>query len=183
MSIKTNRHHLILGGARSGKSRFAENLIIDSAAKQKSSTAYYLATAEALDDEMCARIKRHQADREKTQLTTHFQWHLIEEPIELAKVLNTLSSHDIVLIECLTLWLNNCLHHDCWLEQKQQFLQCLEQIEAKIVMVSNEVANGIMPTSKLARKFIDESGWLHQELAQKCSNVSLITAGLAQQLK
>ena len=183
MPIKPNRHHLILGGARSGKSRFAEALVIDSATQQKSSTAYYLATAEALDNEMRARIERHQTDREKTQLTTNFQWHLIEEPIELAKVLNTLSSHDIVLIECLTLWLNNCLHHDCWTEQKQHFLQCLEHIEAKMVMVSNEVANGIMPTNTLARNFIDESGWLHQEIAQKCSNVSLITAGLAQKLK
>ena len=183
MPIKSNRHHLILGGARSGKSHFAENLIFNSITKKEPSTAYYLATGEALDDEMRKRIERHQTDREQTQATTNFQWNLIEEPLELGKVLNTLSNTDTVLIECLTLWLSNCLHHDCWSEQKQHFLQNIEQSEARIIMVSNEVGTGIMPTNKLARQFIDESGWLHQELAKKCANVSLITAGLAQKLK
>jgi len=132
---------------------------------------------------MRKRIEHHQKDREKTQTTTNFQWILIEESLELGKILNTLSNADTVLIECLTLWLSNCLHHECWPEQKQQFLQCIDQSKARIIMVSNEVGTGIMPTSKLARQFIDEAGWLHQELAQKCTNVSLISAGLAQKLK
>jgi len=178
-----NQHHLILGGARSGKSRFAEKLVLDLAVKQNSSSAYYLATAEALDDEMRKRIERHQTDRKQTQAKSNFQWQLLEEPLELGAVLKKLTKRDIVLIECLTLWLNNCLHHGCWPEQKQSFLRSLAETNTTIMIVSNEVGLGIMPTNQLTRQFIDEAGWLHQELAEHCANVSLITAGLAQQLK
>lgn len=191
MLTSANTHHLILGGARSGKSRYAESIVINKSIEKISendyeeslSTAYYLATAEALDDEMIARIKRHQQDRQHAQDATQFVWQLIEEPLHLGSAINSLTNTDIILIECLTLWLSNCLHSECWPEQKQLFLQSLQQTKAQVIMVSNEVGQGIAPTNKLSRKFIDETGWLHQELAQICCNVSLITAGLAQQLK
>ena len=183
-------HHLILGGVRSGKSAYAERTVI-SHINNPSNTlkkAHYIATAEALDDEMRARIERHQADRKKAENiqssdTLEFQWHVIEEPIKLAETLRQFSQQDIVLIECLTIWLSNCLHHETWAEQKTAFIESLKKTNAHIVMVSNEVGQGVVPSNRLARQFIDESGWLHQELAQLCEQVSFVTAGLSQQLK
>jgi len=172
-----HQKHLILGGARSGKSRFAETLITNSTHE----SAYYLATAEALDEEMNERIQRHQKDRE--ECSDVFSWQLLEEPINLAKTLSTLTAEDCVLIECLTLWISNCLHHQHWPEQKVALIDVLQHSKATIVMVSNEVGHGIVPVDKLSRQFVDESGWLHQELAQICDHVSFITAGLAQTLK
>ncbi len=178
-----HKKHLVLGGARSGKSHFAESLIVSS----NHTTAYYLATAEALDDEMGARILRHQNDRKKHSQSsgtkTVFSWQLIEEPLNVAEIIIGLSDNDCVLIECLTLWISNCLHHGNWPQQKSAFIDALRTSNATVVMVSNEVGHGVVPMDKLSRKFVDESGWLHQELAQLCDKVSFVTAGLAQTLK
>ena len=169
--------HLVLGGARSGKSSFAENLterLTQQANKQK----IYIATAtiEIEDGEMQRRVKQHQAQRDE-------HWQLIEEPIQLAAILSKAKAEQCILIDCLTLWLSNCLHKDCWQTEKDAFLQALSSCPADVVMVSNEVGSGIVPMGELSRTFVDEAGWLHQALAKQCSDVSLIVAGLQNVLK
>lgn len=173
MNIKLQ--HLVLGGARSGKSRFAESIITNHC-QQQSLQKTYVATATVIDDEMKDRIKRHQNDRDE-------KWALIEEPLNLASVIKEAKTEDCLLIECLTLWLNNCLYQNIWPEQKAAFLDALKTSTSMIVMVGNEVGQGVVPANALARQFIDESGWLHQELASLCNKVSFITAGVSQTLK
>lgn len=169
--------HLILGGARSGKSTHAEALALAARARsEKPKKLTYIATATAGDDEMSERIKRHKLRRSE-------QWLTIEEPLDLASAISKLDDSSIVLIDCLTLWLSNCLHANCWDKQKTMLLNALAQSKADIIMVSNEVGSGIVPMGELSRQFVDESGWLHQELAQLCENVSLIIAGLPLSLK
>lgn len=191
-NIKLNpatRMHLVLGGARSGKSRFAENLAQQLCAENNWNKTY-LATATVLDDEMQQRIQRHRDDRDHT-------WRLVEEPVALAKSLTQFNQQDCIVIDCLSLWLSNCLHANIWPEQQQTFLQQIDNMlaanaqqaqttsnaPAAIIMVSNEVGQGIVPLGELSRRFVDESGWLHQALAKRCQQVSFITAGLAQSLK
>lgn len=167
--------HLVLGGARSGKSRFAES-VINLHCQEQHLQKIYVATATASDDEMKNRIKRHQNDRDE-------KWTLIEEPLNLASIIKQAKIDDCLLIECLTLWLSNCLYHNVWPEQKTAFLDTLKTSTSTIVMVSNEVGQGIIPANALSRQFIDESGWLHQELASICNKVSFVTAGIPQTLK
>lgn len=169
------QRHLILGGARSGKSRFAES-VVNTHCQQYESQKIYLATATALDEEMKQRIIRHQQERGDN-------WLLIEEPINLAKVIAETNAKECILIECLTLWINNCLYHKNWEEQKSAFIHALKNTSGAVVMVSNELGQGIIPTNALSRQFIDESGWLHQELAVLCNKVSFVTAGIPQTLK
>jgi len=166
---------LILGGARSGKSRFAEELAISSG-KQK----YYIATALAHDEEMRARIKIHQERR-----TTG--WKNIEEPFALA---NALQKYDhtehCLLVDCLTLWVNNLLHSpakDHWQQEKNNLIKTLPNFQGRIIFVSNEVGSGIVPTGKVSRDFVDELGWLHQDLAKLSQRVTLVVAGLPTILK
>lgn len=168
---------LILGGARSGKSSLAETLAIES-----SLDVVYVATATAGDDEMVARIARH-----KTQRPQH--WSLVEEPVNLAAVIRSHSKADsCLLIDCLTLWLTNCLFapgatSHSWHQQKQELLQALSQAKGRIIMVSNEVGQGIVPMGEVSRQFVDESGWLHQAIAKQVERVVFVTAGLPQVLK
>ncbi|MBB1335657.1 MULTISPECIES: bifunctional adenosylcobinamide kinase/adenosylcobinamide-phosphate guanylyltransferase [Pseudoalteromonas] len=168
-------HTFILGGARSGKSRFAEQL-----AQQSNKSVIYLATAQAHDTEMQDRIVHHQQQRP-------VDWPLVEEPIALAEALQTHSSKDnCILVDCLTLWLSNCLCHatsDCWDEQKSALLKTLENLPGQVIFVSNEVGHGIVPLGELSRRFVDESGWLHQAIAAKAARVEFIMAGLALTLK
>lgn len=162
--------HLIVGGARSGKSRYAEDQ-----AKACSTNPVYLATGQARDDEMQSRIRHHQAQRGN-------EWQLIEEPIALANALAPLNSQCIV-IDCLTLWLSNCLERGCWKQEKYLFLTTLAQHKSDIFMVGNELGSGIVPMGELTREFVDENGWLHQELAALCTHVSTVIAGLPLHLK
>ena len=167
-----NQLQLILGGARSGKSRTAEQRVADSGMNK-----IYLATATADDGEMSARIKKHQADRDG-------DWQLLEEPLDLAKTLSEYSRVDnCILVDCLTLWLSNCLHHDCWPEQEQALLDSLEHFPGAVIFVTNEVGQGIVPMGKLTRQFVDETGLLHQRLAAVCDRVTMVIAGLPQELK
>jgi len=171
--------HLVLGGARSGKSHYAEQLALASHKE-----VIYIATGSAGDDEMQARIKKHQADRPK-------YWQTIEEPVLLADVIERYANtHHCLLVDCLTLWLSNILfdsqgnyQEDIFLQQKQALLNELPHIHADIILVSNEVGSGIIPIDSMSRRFVDEAGRLHQQLAKLCSHVTLVTAGLAQQLK
>lgn len=167
-----NQLHLILGGARSGKSRTAEQRAIDSCLKK-----VYLATATAGDGEMGERIKKHQADRKG-------DWQLLEVPLALGDTLSKYSTDDnCILVDCLTLWLSNCLHHNCWPEQRQALLDCLDNLPGTVIFVTNEVGQGIVPLGELTRKFVDEAGFLHQCLAVVCDRVTLVVAGLPQELK
>jgi len=170
MSYST-RHHLVLGGARSGKSRFAETLALESNSKP-----ILIATAEAGDAEMQLRIVQHQSNRSSA-------WQLIEQPIAIGETISTISEQRLIVIDCLTLWLSNCMHRQLWLEQKAEFLDTLQSTPHTLIMVSNEVGLGIVPTGEVSRRFVDEIGWLHQELAALCASVTQLIAGLPQKLK
>jgi adenosylcobinamide kinase/adenosylcobinamide-phosphate guanylyltransferase len=182
--------HLILGGARSGKSSFAEKLAKHNE-KNEQSQIYYVATAQSLDGEMSARIKQHQQQRPD-------HWALVESPIELANAIKKLvSKHQVaqqssitILVDCLTLWLSNCLcshEQTCWQQQKQLLLNVLGEYEenkaVNLLLVSNEVGHGIVPMGELSRNFVDQAGWLHQKIAEIATNVDFIMAGIPLTLK
>lgn len=165
---------LILGGARSGKSRLAEQRALDSG-----KSLVYLATAQAHDDEMAARIDLHQQRRDG-------QWQLVEEPLALADALqNTSQPDNCILVDCLTLWLSNALHSgdERWQTERKALLEVLPNLPGDVVMVGNEVGQGIVPLGELSRNFVDQNGWLHQDLAQMSDNVIFVVAGLPQFLK
>ncbi|VAW66257.1 Adenosylcobinamide kinase / Adenosylcobinamide-phosphate guanylyltransferase [hydrothermal vent metagenome] len=165
----------ILGGARSGKSAYAEQQ-----AKSSEKQVIYIATASAGDDEMRQRIKLHQQQRPG-------HWQLVEESIQLV---DALRQHDHVnhclLVDCLTLWLSNCLamNNELFLKEQQlELLSLIPELKSDLILVSNEVGQGIVPLGALSRKFVDESGRLHQQLSVVCDRVVFITAGLPQVLK
>lgn len=165
---------LILGGARSGKSRLAEQRALGSG-----KSLVYLATAEAHDDEMASRIGLHKQRRNE-------QWQLVEEPLALAEALQRASKKDnCILVDCLTLWLSNTLHigDERWQAERKALLTVLPDLPGDVMMVSNEVGQGIVPLGELSRNFVDQSGWLHQDLAQLCDSVIFVVAGLPQFLK
>ncbi|MFQ3323808.1 MAG: adenosylcobinamide kinase/adenosylcobinamide-phosphate guanylyltransferase [Pseudomonadales bacterium] len=163
---------LILGGARSGKSKLAEQRAAESGLK-----LVYIATGTAGDNEMRERIAHHQTSRDK-------KWQLVEEPINLADALLLYSNtENCILVDCLTLWLSNCLHQDCWHEQRDKLLAAFSQLNGRVLFVSNEVGMGITPMGELTRRFVDESGFLHQQLASMCDQVMLVVAGLPLQIK
>jgi len=163
---------LILGGARSGKSRLAEIRALESGRPP-----HYIATATAGDAEMAERIHHHQARRGA-------EWHAVESPLRLADTLLDLHSDDrCLLVDCLTLWLSNCLHHGCWPEEREALLKAAGQLRGRVILVSNEVGSGIVPLGELSRRFADESGRLHQQLAQLARRVTLVVAGLPLELK
>ena len=167
---------LILGGARSGKSRYAESQALD-IAKAHNKQLIYIATAQAGDDEMQLRIQRHRDERSQ-------QWQVIEEPFCLAGVLSNYNDPSYcILIDCLTLWITNNLLSNSLASNKKNFLEAIKCSQATILMVSNEVGSGIVPMGALSREFVDESGWLHQELSPICDEVALIVAGLPLFLK
>lgn len=183
--------HLVTGGARSGKSSFAENWLIEK--HQQSANGcrlYYLATAQAFDDEMRQRIALHQQGRLSQG------WQLIETPTKVIEQLTTLSDNSFVLLDCLTLWLSN---HLLMLEETASFSDKSEQLsghvktlsqglaeQAKrmtIVVVANEVGLGIVPLGELNRLFVDHAGWLNQQIAANAQQVTLVTAGIPLTLK
>lgn len=165
---------LILGGARSGKSSFAENLALESGLD-----VIYIATATAGDSEMAARITHHQQSR-----PTH--WQTVESPLYLAKTLQTYAHPNAcLLVDCLTLWLSNCLFDEtvCWQTQRQLLLEQIATLPGRQILVSNEVGQGIVPMGAISRQFVDESGYLHQNLASLADRVFFVIAGLPQILK
>lgn len=164
---------LVLGGARSGKSRHAEALIEASGLRP-----YYIATAEALDGEMKERIVRHRARRGR-------HWQTIEEPLRLTETLHSVSAEGrALMVDCLTLWLTNLMVHERAVEAEiDGLLDGLDRLQGAALFVSNEVGQGVMPTNAMARAFIDHAGLLHQRLADKADRVLLMHAGLPQRLK
>lgn len=165
---------LILGGARSGKSAFAQQQAIASGGP-----VLYLATAQAGDAEMQQRIARHRAERPAS-------WGLVEEPLALAAALHThAAAGRCVLVDCLTLWLSNLLAagDERLTVEVAALLDTLPALPGHILLVSNEVGQGIVPANPLARRFRDEAGWLHQAIAERCDRVAFIIAGLPLILK
>lgn len=166
---------LILGGIKSGKSRLAETYAAGTGRR-----VIYIATATANDDEMLKRIEHHKASRPA-------HWQVVEEPLNLAKVISAHSMADTcVLVDCLTLWLTNVLLSGSVGSVQQQrdgLLQAVKNAAGTIVMVSNETSMGIIPLGELTRQYCDEAGLLHQQLAATCDNVILTVAGLPHYLK
>ncbi len=166
---------LILGGARSGKSRLAEKLAADSGC-----AVTYIATSQPLDGEMNERVRHHRERRPP-------HWALIEEPIELARVLRENARVDTcLLVDCLTLWLTNLLmleNPQRLTDERDALLECVGELPGEILFVSNETGMGVVPLGELTRRFVDEAGWLHQALAERCQRVVLTVAGLPLTLK
>ncbi|QVR66272.1 bifunctional adenosylcobinamide kinase/adenosylcobinamide-phosphate guanylyltransferase [Acinetobacter sp. BHS4] len=166
---------LILGGARSGKSRLAEQTAINT---QLAVT--YVATAQALDLEMQSRIEHHQNQRPA-------HWSLVEEPLYLANALQKIDRpNQIILVDCLTLWLTNLLLLDDQSVQQlecEQLLKVLPTLESEVILVSNETGLGVVPLGEISRQFVDEAGRLHQALGQIADKVVFCVAGFPMILK
>jgi adenosylcobinamide kinase/adenosylcobinamide-phosphate guanylyltransferase len=166
---------LILGGARSGKSALAERLAADSGRD-----VLYIATAQAGDAEMAARIAHHRARRPQ-------QWACVEEPLKLAEVLQAHARADrCILVDCLTLWLSNTLidaDERRFERERDRLLDVLPGLPGELLMVSNEVGLGIVPLGELTRRFVDEAGRLHQSIAAVSERVVFVAAGLPLALK
>ena len=187
--------HLILGGARSGKSRFALEWA-NQRAGQRALVKQFIATAEAFDDEMSERIQRHQQERGS-------DWLLSEVPLTLADHLGAIAAQEIaaqeiaaqkhaqiVLVDCLTLWLNNQLYHRPDQDVEQMRSTLVEAVgefggrsQSDLVLVANEVGLGIVPMGEVSRVFVDQAGWLNQALAQVADQVTFVAAGLPMTLK
>ena len=166
---------LILGGARSGKSRLAEKLAADTRLP-----VTYIATSQPLDGEMNQRVAQHRARRPA-------EWALVEEPLALAQALRENAATDrCLLVDCLTLWLTNLLMLDDpeWLiAEREALLDCISVLPGEVIFVSNETGMGVVPLGELTRRYVDEAGWLHQALAERCQRVVLTVAGLPLTLK
>ena len=195
MTASIARSELILGGQKSGKSRRAELLARDWLARSPQHRALLIATAEPWDDEMRARIARHQRDRAERVpgLAT------LEEPRDLAGAIALHSqAHTLLVVDCLTLWLTNwtmpagvesmdfeqnrALAHN-WQAQAAMFLIAIERAPGPVVLVGNEIGLGVIPMGREVRAFVDALGQLNQQVAQVCQRVTLMAAGLPLTLK
>jgi adenosylcobinamide kinase/adenosylcobinamide-phosphate guanylyltransferase len=171
--------HLILGGARSGKSAYAEKL-----ANEIKLKVTYIATAQIYDAEFGARIQHHK-DRRPAN------WELVEEPHHLAQTLNRLAKPDqCLIVDCLTLWLAQWICADCnppkdsnWQAEREALLALLPTLAGTVILVSNEVGMGIVPLGEINRQFQDEQGRLNQAVATICNQVTFVAAGLPLTLK
>lgn len=177
---------LVLGGARSGKSALAERI-----ARESGKQVTYVATAQAGDGEMAARIDHHRARRP-------VEWETIEEATHLARCLRSACAPGrIVLVDCLTLWLSNLMFAGgqvypelgpvelppLFAQQRAELLDWMDHAEGDVIFVSNEVGMGIVPFGAVSRCFMDEAGRLNQELAARCERVLFVAAGLPLALK
>jgi adenosylcobinamide kinase/adenosylcobinamide-phosphate guanylyltransferase len=165
----------VLGGARSGKSRLAEQLCRDSGLD-----LHYLATGRAFDEEMRMRIDTHKADRASHGWTTH------EEPLDLVGTLARIDDPGrVVLVDCLTLWVTNLMMEESVdiAAASAELAERLAALKARIVFVSNEVGLGIVPENRMARAFRDHAGRLHQMIAAKAAEVYFVAAGLPLKMK
>lgn len=163
---------LLLGGARSGKSRRALQL-----AEAAAPTRTFIATAEPLDDEMASRIAQHQADRGPG-------WTTREAPIGLVEALQqTVQPGHSVVVDCLTLWLSNLVHHEYNVDDEIRRLLDALALPGKLILVSNEVGLGLVPNTPLGRSFRDQQGRLNQAVAEASDRVEFVAAGLPLVLK
>lgn len=184
--------HLVLGGARSGKSSFSESWVLSHVENKQ---PIYIATAKSLDAEMQQRIEHHQQQRSAQH------WRLIECGEHLTEALKNAHEGDVVLVDCITLWLtshvmiaesivkkslNNAeeLSANQYLSQQiEALIDSLNKHPATIVLVANEIGLGVIPMGEITRLFVDHAGWLNQKLASIAERVTLVTAGLPMTLK
>lgn len=166
-------HLLVLGGRRSGKSRFAEGLVLGSGLRP-----VYVATATAGDEEMASRIAAHRSRRGE-------QWRTLEAPVLLADALaGAAAAGSAVLVDCLTLWLANLMEGGLDIgNETAGLIAALEAAAGPVVIVSNDVGGGIVPDNALARRYADANGILNQKIAASVGRVVLMTAGLPLLLK
>jgi adenosylcobinamide kinase/adenosylcobinamide-phosphate guanylyltransferase len=170
----TTIKELILGGARSGKSGLAQRRALAS-----EMPVVFIATAVAGDEEMAVRIARHRNCRPR-------EWMTIEEPLALAAALRDQAMPGrCIVVDCLTLWLSNVMHEGDGYRaaQTDALLEVLPDAPGHVILVSNEMGQGIVPAQPLARRFRDHAGWLHQRLAALCDRVTLTVAGLPLEIK
>ncbi|WP_257547535.1 bifunctional adenosylcobinamide kinase/adenosylcobinamide-phosphate guanylyltransferase [Sphingopyxis sp. DBS4] len=165
--------HLILGGARSGKSRHAQTL-----AEAFAGELVFIATGEAFDTEMADRIARHQADRGP-------RWRTIEAPLALADAIRDAAAPDrLLLVDCLTLWASNLMHANRDVAaETAELITALRAASAPVLLVANEVGLGIVPGNALARAFRDTAGRMNQMIAAAADQVTFVAAGLPMRLK
>jgi len=163
----------VFGGARSGKSRFAEQLVVSSGLER-----HYVATGRAWDDEMRSRIDKHKADRGDF-------WHTHEEPLDLVGCLRAIDGEGrAILVDCLTLWVTNLMMEEHDMEAEFASLAAyVPTARARLVIVSNEVGLGIVPDNRMAREFRDHVGRLHQIIAAQAADAYFIAAGLPLKMK
>ena len=164
---------LVLGGARSGKSRFAESLAPVGTARY-----VYVATAESVDDEMARRIAAHRARRGPV-------WRTVEAPIGLVQAIGRESTpRTWLLVDCLTVWLGNLMHHGLDVDAaREALLESLAAAPGPVVLVANEVGLGIVPDNAMARAFRDHAGRLNQTIARMAGTVCFVAAGIPVTLK
>jgi adenosylcobinamide kinase/adenosylcobinamide-phosphate guanylyltransferase len=179
LGLNIQRLTLILGGARSGKSTYAEKIATDS-----NLPVTYIATAQVYDTEFGARVQHHKSRRP-------VDWNLVEEPHRLTQ---TIARHaapeQFLIVDCLTLWLAQWICPDCdaptdssWELEREAFLTLLPTLPGRLILVSNEVGMGIVPLGEINRRFQDEQGRLNQAVAALCKEVVFVAAGLPLKLK
>ena len=162
----------VLGGINSGKSAFAESLITN-----QTTTPYYVATSVVLDQETRDKVNAHKNMRGPN-------WHTVEEPVDLGSALEQLPAGSVVLVDCLTMWLNNLMYHELDVDgYTDQMLETLARAELYITLVSNEVGLGGISENALTRKFARLQGTLNQRIAEQSDRVAFVTAGLPMWLK
>ena len=179
--ITTAFNTLILGGAQSGKSKYALRLGEEyiKATNKGTARGLYVATAQPLDQEMEEKIQRHRLERGP-------RWETVEEPTEVPNIIRQCSGiYPVILVDCLTLWMSNLMEHkpnSIELSARDLF-DALSETTGPIIMVSNEIGLGLVPGEAVGRKYRDLSGRLHQRLAEICDRVILVVAGLPLELK
>ena len=179
MKAPKHRHSaaciFIIGGARSGKSRLAQDT-----AERRWRRPVYLATAEILDNEMADRVRRHRRARGR-------RWRCIEEPLEIARIIRRgVPGTDGILVDCLTIWLSNVLLKEgrgAFRRRRDELVKALRQARQDVILVANEVGLGIVPEHELGRAFRDLAGWLNQAVAAEADTVVFMAAGLPLALK
>jgi len=163
---------LVTGGARSGKSSFAEKRT-----KQLGSSLMYIATSEIIDSEMENRIAEHQARRGS-------EWQTLHAPLKLTEALSEIDGKGPCLVDCLTIWLNNLIfHNEDTIIATKELIKVLKQRSDPVVLVTNEVGSGIVPENALARRFRDEAGRMNQIISEVADEVYLSVSGIPLQIK
>ena len=163
---------LVTGGNRSGKSLFAEELTLSFGKKPS-----YLATAINIDDEMNKRINVHKKRRKNL-------WYEYESPLNLIETLKKTDKNSPILIDCITLWLNNIFYKKKnWRTEVERFSKFLVNLNQPLILVTNEVGSGLVPMNKLSRNFQDASGITNQILASVCDDVYLVVCGIPTKIK
>lgn len=165
----------ITGGSRSGKSSHAQKLAEEAGKKR-----LYIATAQALDDEMAKRISRHQKERGK-------DWRTVEEPVNIAEVIGTSNEYEAILLDCLTLWLCNVMHEEesdeIIFEQIDNLVRACIECKTNLIVISNETGSGIIPGDPLSRRFSDLAGLMNQKMAAAANQVILTVSGIPLTIK